>query len=114
MRVLYVIDGLGTGGAERSLAEMLPRVTEAGIEPTVAVLHRRGEGVEADVLRRGFDVRFLAGTNVVSRVRELRRIARERRPDLIHTTLFTASQVGRSTAGRRATSRRTSTRSPRP
>jgi glycosyltransferase involved in cell wall biosynthesis len=98
MRVLYVIDGLGTGGAERSLAEMLPRVTEAGIEPTVAVLHRRGEGVESDVLRRAFDVRFLAGTNVVSRVRELRRIARERRPDLIHTTLFAASQVGRLAA----------------
>lgn len=97
MRVLYVIDGLGTGGAERSLAEMLPRLAEAEVEPTVAALYRRNEGVEADVLRRGFDVRFLPGRGI-GRVRHLRRIVAERRPDLIHTTLFKASQVGRFAA----------------
>ncbi|HEX6207418.1 MAG TPA: glycosyltransferase family 4 protein [Actinomycetota bacterium] len=91
----FVINGLGTGGAERSLAELLPRLVAEGIEPSVVCLYRRDEGVQEDVRAAGFDVRFLSAGGRVGRVRELRGLLAEDRPDLVHTTIFEADLVGR-------------------
>jgi glycosyltransferase involved in cell wall biosynthesis len=98
MRVLLTVDGLGTGGAERSLAELLPRLAEAGIDPTVVCLRHRREGIEGDIVAAGFDVRFLRGSNLVTRVVELSRIIGRERPDLVHTSLVQASILGRLAA----------------
>lgn len=98
MRVLYVINGLGTGGAERSLAEMLPLLAEDGVEPAVVCLYHRGEGVESSVREAGFPVRFLRSASLPGRMAELRRIIGVERPDLIHTTIFEADLVGRLAA----------------
>jgi glycosyltransferase involved in cell wall biosynthesis len=95
--MLCVIDGLGFGGAERSLAELLPGLSAAGIEPVVACLRRREGGVEADVLAQGFDVRFLPA-GAASRVRALRRLIREVSPALVQTTLAAATLTGRFAA----------------
>jgi glycosyltransferase involved in cell wall biosynthesis len=100
VRVLLAVDGLGTGGAERSLAELLPRLTDEGIDPTVVCLRHRREGVEGDVVAAGFDVRFLKGSNLVTRVVELSRIIERERPDLVHTSLVQASILGRLAAVR--------------
>jgi glycosyltransferase involved in cell wall biosynthesis len=97
--MLCVIDGLGFGGAERSLAELLPGLVDAGIEPTVACLRRRPGGVEDDVLARGFDVRFLP-EGWVGRTRALRRLIHEVSPSLVQTTLAEASLVARFAAAR--------------
>jgi glycosyltransferase involved in cell wall biosynthesis len=97
MRLLYVIDGLGFGGAERSLAELLPIVRENGIEPIVACLFERPGGVERDVREAGFDVRILPD-HAVRRVAELRRVIRDSSPTLIHTSLLSASFAGRFAA----------------
>lgn len=98
MRVLYVINGLGTGGAERSLAEMLPVLRAAGVQSTVVCLQRRREGVQEHVLARGFDVRFVNARRWPGRIRELRGIIRSVEPDLVHTTIFDADVVGRLAA----------------
>ena len=98
MRVVYVINGLGTGGAERSLAEMLPALRAAGVEVTVVCLFRREEGVQDQVVRAGFDVRFLRGTGWVTRLRALRSILRTEQPDIVHTTIFEADILGRVAA----------------
>ena len=100
MKLLFVIDGLGTGGAERSLAEMLPLLVDAGIKPSVTCLYARHEGVAKDVARNRVDVRLLRGNNVVSRALELRGILSKERPDLVHTALFDASLVGRLASAR--------------
>ena len=92
--ILFVIDGLGTGGAERSLAELLPYLEHAGIRATIACLRRRAEGVESEVLASGADVRFLSPGPVAS-VRRLRRIVAEVSPDVIHTTILASNLVGR-------------------
>lgn len=49
MRVLHVISGLGTGGAESFLATILPRLRERGIDSTVASL--TGVGPTAERIR---------------------------------------------------------------
>jgi glycosyltransferase involved in cell wall biosynthesis len=94
MKILFVIDSLGAGGAERSLAELLPALEDAGIEAIIACLDRRTYGVEAEVLASGADVRFLP-RRPIARLRELRRIVAKESPDLIHTTILASNLVGR-------------------
>jgi glycosyltransferase involved in cell wall biosynthesis len=96
-----VINGLGTGGAERSTAEMLPRFRDAGMEPAIACLYRREQGVESQLIADGFDVRFLPGGRL-SQIRALRRWIEEDRPDLVHTSIFDADLVGRVASWRKA------------
>jgi glycosyltransferase involved in cell wall biosynthesis len=94
LKVLYVINGLGTGGAERSLAEMLPGFEAAGVSMAIACFYRRGEGVEAHVLERGTDVQFVMGRRLPARVRSLRGYIRRMRPDLLHSTIAESTLAG--------------------
>ncbi len=98
MRLLILIDGLGAGGAERSTAEMLPALADAGITPVVVCLNHRPEGVESSVIDAGFDVRFIDSTSFFGRVRSLRRILGQVRPDVLHTVHFDSDLVGRVAA----------------
>lgn len=99
LRILFVIDGLWVGGTERSLADMLPYLVKADIEPTIACLRRCGdEGVENEVLRRGFDVHFLNGKNLFAKAQNLRQLIRDRKPHIVHTALTNANFVGRFAA----------------
>ncbi|MEZ4681884.1 MAG: glycosyltransferase family 4 protein [Caldilineaceae bacterium] len=99
LKVLYVINGLGTGGAERSLAEMLPYFREAGIVPVIACFYRRAEGVEEQVIAQGFSVRFLdQHQRFPARVRALRQLILAEQPDIVHTTIFEADLIGRLAA----------------
>ncbi|MEY2454204.1 MAG: hypothetical protein QOD92_3778 [Acidimicrobiaceae bacterium] len=96
--VLFVIDGLGTGGAERSLAELLPFLRDTGMSATVLTFFERGQGVEADVRARGGDVRRAASKRLLTRAREVRRLIKQEHIDLVHTALFNATVVGRLAA----------------
>jgi glycosyltransferase involved in cell wall biosynthesis len=95
IRTLFVINGLGTGGAERSLAEMLPGLVERDVHPIVVCFYRRRDGVEEEVIRSGCDVRFLAAKHTFGRARALRWIIRQERPDIVHTMIFEANIAGR-------------------
>jgi len=95
VKVLIVINGMGTGGAERSLFEMLPFFRRAGIGSTIACLNRRSEGVEVPTRDRGFDVRFITGGDWAQRALRLRRLIRDARPNLIHTAIFEADVAAR-------------------
>lgn len=97
-RILFLINSLGTGGAERSLAELLPRLAEAGVKPVVACLYRRPEGVERPILEAGYDVLFLSSSTTPGRVLEVRRVIHAVQPDLVHTTLFESDVIGRVAA----------------
>jgi glycosyltransferase involved in cell wall biosynthesis len=98
VRVVYVIDSLTPGGAERSLAALAPRLAERDVELHVAYLHRRA-GLERELLDAGAQLHSLAGRGGrlgwLWRAREL--VAMER-PDLVHTTLFEADIAGRTAA----------------
>ncbi len=95
-----MINGLGTGGSERSLAELLPRLRERGVEPVIACLFRRTEGVHEAVEAQGFDIRLLPGPGWATRARALRGLARAIGPDLVHTAIFESDVLGRWAARR--------------
>lgn len=95
MKIMFVINSLGAGGAERSLSELLPCLERDGVYPTVVCLRRAGEGVESSSIDRGMDVRFLPAGGWPSQVRHLRAMVVKERPDLVHTTIFEADVAGR-------------------
>lgn len=98
MRVLYVIDSLVPGGAERSLAALAPAYRERGVTLDVAYLQDR-PGVQADLESGGARVVCVAGPGGRARVvRRLLRLIRTVRPDLVHTTLAEANLAGRAAA----------------
>jgi glycosyltransferase involved in cell wall biosynthesis len=97
-RIMFMINGLGTGGAERSLAELLPALVDVGIEPIVCCLYRRPEGVEGSVKEAGHKVIFLRSSTTMGRILEVRRLIRRLRPDLIHTAIFESDVTGRMAA----------------
>jgi len=98
LTVLFVINGLGTGGAERSLAEMLPVFVREGLRPIVATLWHRFEGVEDSVRAEGCDVRLVDAERWPTRIRELRALIHLESVDLVHTALFEADITGRLAA----------------
>ena len=94
LRVLVVIDALGEGGTERSLAELVPGLRGQGINISVAILKSRGEeGVEGRLRQDGVDIRVLPSG--FSRFRALRLLVEELRPDIVHSMLFAADQTTR-------------------
>lgn len=95
--ILFVIDTLEVGGTERSLLDIAGRLDPSRFRPIVCRLYP-GETLQAEFERAGIEVvscelpgkySFLRG------VRKLRSFVREKQPDLIHTMLFRADQVGR-------------------
>lgn len=98
MRVTFLLDSLGAGGAERSTAVLLPRLVELGAEVSVVTLYAAVEGSEVEVRRSGIPVTVLRSCGLRSRTTELRGILKRERPDILHTALFAADQIGRMAA----------------
>lgn len=95
MKVLHVINTLGRGGAERSLAEIVLGFGDRGIDAEVAVLASSDSGVQGEVAAAGIPVHVLGTTSPVRLVPRLTRLVRDRKPDVIHTTIFESDVAGR-------------------
>lgn len=88
MRILVVQDSLGTGGAERSNAELWYYLKKKDNDLRIIVLKHRKEGIEQEILQSGFDVIFLPKGHLVKQAREIARIIDDFQPDLVHAVLF--------------------------
>lgn len=94
--VLHVINGLGTGGAERSLAEMLPLLDDLGVRSEIACLSLKPEGVHRQLERDGRRI-HVVGTHPLAAGRRIRHRIRAG-TDVMHTTIFEADVIGRVAA----------------
>lgn len=98
LKILFVIDSLGTGGAEHHLAETLSLLRRFNVKPIVVSLRPREEGVQAGLQRQGFDVRILNVSSLARRVTALRNIIHTERPHVMQTVLFHSDLAGRLAA----------------
>jgi len=102
-RILYLIDGLAMGGAERGLVLTLRHLDRTRFEPEVAYLWPPAPlRVEIEALGIPvYEIGARRGPRALLSVRKVARLLRERRFDAVHTAVVWASIVGRL-AGRRA------------
>lgn len=98
MKVLTVIDSVFAGGAETSLATITPHLVERGIDMAVAVFHLRDGDLRPAFDACGVPVIDAGAPTRLGRIRRLRAVIRDVRPDLVHTTLYEADIAGRLAA----------------
>ena len=95
LHVLYFIDSLVPAGAERSLVALAPHLAQRGVQLDVAYLHDR-PGLQDDLERAGAQLFCLAGNwGRAGWLGRATRLISNRRPALVHTTLYEADLVGR-------------------
>lgn len=96
MRVLHVITGLASGGAEQQLRQLLPRLPADS-----AVVTLTNPGIVADAIARdGIRVVDLGmrGNRDLAALPRLARLIRDGRYDIVHTHLYRATVYGRIAA----------------
>lgn len=91
MRILYIQDSLGTGGAERSNAELWYFLRKKEITIKIVALEKRSRGVEKEILDSGFDVQFLNSGSFWNQVNQIEEIIKNFKPHLVHSVLFKAA-----------------------
>ncbi|SDT24540.1 Glycosyltransferase involved in cell wall bisynthesis [Streptomyces sp. TLI_053] len=99
VHVLYVIDSVSrVGGAEQGLVAMTPQLVRAGVKLDVAYLKDSPGGFQPELTAAGADVFGVGRATRGGTVAALHRLVRERRPDLVHTTLYESDVLGRAAA----------------
>jgi glycosyltransferase involved in cell wall biosynthesis len=100
VRLLFVIPGLSGGGTERSLRELVPSVVRGGFDVSIAYLVQRTTDDEAELERAGARLHHVPEPRLDGRVRGIRRVITQERPDIVHTSLYDADMAGRLAAWR--------------
>ncbi len=95
MKVLYVLNSLAPGGTETSTVQMATLLRRRGVEVSIVVLRPADHELADLAEKEGVSVRRLTARNPLSAIRELRSIVVSARPNIVHTALFDADQIGR-------------------
>lgn len=98
MKVLAVLDSLAPGGTERSTIVLAPRLRDLGVDIEIVTLRSDEHELTDEAADLGITLHRLRAGSFARRVRELRALIREAGPDLVHTALYRADQVGRIAA----------------
>ncbi|MER6399794.1 glycosyltransferase family 4 protein [Kitasatospora sp. NPDC059973] len=97
--MLYVIDSVSrVGGAEQGLVAMAPQLVRSGVKLDVAYLKDSPGGFQPELTGAGADVFGVGRATRGRTLAALRGLVRERRPDLVHTTLYESDVLGRAAA----------------
>ncbi|MYS78694.1 glycosyltransferase [Embleya scabrispora] len=98
MHVLQVIDSVDrVGGAERAAVAMAPQLIRRGITLDIAYLLDL-DGFQPELAEAGVSLFGVHHGSRAGSARGLARVIRDRRPDLVHTTLYEADIAGRIAA----------------
>lgn len=103
LRVLFLIDSLGPGGAEHLLASYLRRMPDLGVDPVVVALkERQGNPLAAVIEADGIPVRRLGIRRMRERdaYRRVFQVVSETAPDVVHTQLELSNTLGTIAASR--------------
>jgi L-malate glycosyltransferase len=104
LKVLHLIEALGSGGAERLLHTNLRHIDRDRFENEVITVFSTGDYWKAPIAELGVAISSLGCTSyrdIFKGITRLRKHLETDPPDVIHTHLFAANVIGRI-AGRRA------------
>ncbi|PTX42621.1 glycosyltransferase involved in cell wall biosynthesis [Christiangramia gaetbulicola] len=91
MKILIVIDSLGSGGAERSTAVLSDYLYEKEINFDVICLDQKTVGVQSQMQAKGYKIYFFEKNNFFSQVKYLAKFIKKGEYDLVHSILFRAN-----------------------
>src|SRR5690606_38391723 len=91
MKILFIQDSLGPGGAEKSNSYLWYYLREKGIELRIVLLKHWPGGLEEEILNSGFHIQFLKTKSFKDQVFEIAQIIKNEKPDLVHSVLFNAN-----------------------
>jgi len=98
LRVLHLIEGLGSGGAEKLLYTNLKHFDTSRVESLVVTVFSKQDYWRNPIADLGVNVVTLdcpSRRSIIRGVFRLIKILRDFKPDVIHTHLFTANIIGR-------------------
>ena len=88
MKVLIIIDSLGSGGAERSTEVLCDYLAEKNMDFQILALDEREVGVQKRMQAKGYTITFLKKKIFLSQVKEISRSIKKGNFDLVHSILF--------------------------
>jgi len=100
VRVVFLIDGLGQGGAQRHLLVLLRNLDRERVEPTLWCLQKKGalvpqfERLGIPIVDLAFEKESIVSARAMLSLGPLWRRLRRLRPDVVHTYLFSPNLYG--------------------
>jgi glycosyltransferase involved in cell wall biosynthesis len=97
LRILWLIDSLGPGGAESLMPSLVEHLDAHGVQSRVCVLQSRlGNPIAGELVKRGIAVDLIQVDNLhsINQILRLFRYIRRFHPDIIHTQLETSDILG--------------------
>ena len=95
MKIMLVLDSLGSGGAERSTYLMAKHLVETKLEVCVVALKEKKIGIAEEFNALPINVYVCSEKGRPGRLRLVKQIIRKERPDLIHSVLYESNVLVR-------------------
>lgn len=88
MKVLYLIDSLGAGGAERSTYLLARYLEQTGHETAIVALKPKAVGISEEYHQLRGRVAVADTRSLRDRLAFVRRVIQEEQPDIVHSVIF--------------------------
>jgi glycosyltransferase involved in cell wall biosynthesis len=91
MKILIIIDSLGSGGAERSTAVLSDYLFEQNIYFEILCLDKKKVGVQNQLKAKGYPINFIEKGNFIFQAKRISTIIKNGKYDIVHSILFRAN-----------------------
>lgn len=88
MRILIIIDSLGSGGAEKSTEVFCDFLSRERIEFEVLCLNKASLGIERVMLQKGYTIKYVSQGHFIKQARSIARLISHGNYTLVHSILF--------------------------
>jgi len=95
MRVMFIIDSLSGGGAERSTLDYCLYLKDLNHIVKIICLRMDYPGFQEEAVNAGVELHYLGKTGLLSQLETLNKLYESYLPDVVHTTLFKSRVRGR-------------------
>ncbi len=88
MKIFLIIDSLGPGGAEKSMVDLAIFLKDKGHQVLFYCIDKREIGYENLIKKERINILYFKSNNIIKRSKELSKVIKAEKPDLIHSVLL--------------------------